>query len=143
MAVVLDEYGGHAGIVTLRTSWRRSSATSPTSTTVWGRGPGGGATAAGRSPACCAPTRLRTSRGIELPEHDDYDTIAGLIVQQLGGIAQAGDTIDVELPVSIEDRENGSITRRVGILRVDRMDGLRVDRLTVTVREEHEADGDE
>ena len=39
-----------------------------------------------RSRACCAPTRSRTLTGIELPDHEDYDTVAGLVLRVLGRI---------------------------------------------------------
>ena len=39
--------------------------------------------------------------------------------------------------MTIEEREDGSVVRRLARLRVDRMDGLRVDRVTVTLTEDH------
>ncbi|MFD3373743.1 MULTISPECIES: hemolysin family protein [unclassified Streptomyces] len=36
--------------------------------------------------------------GIELPEEDDYDTVAGLIVDRLGRFPAIGDRVTVELP---------------------------------------------
>ncbi len=142
MAVVLDEYGGHAGIVTLEDVVEEivgdiADEHDRLGSRAWRRRDGGWSLS-----GLLRPDEAEDITGIELPEHDDYDTVAGLVVQRLGRVPQAGDQTDVELPVSIEDREDRSITRRVATLKVDRMDGLRVDRLTVTVREEHEDDAD-
>ena len=128
MAVVLDEYGGHAGIVTLEDVVEEivgdiADEHDRLGSRAWRRRDGGWSLS-----GLLRPDEAEDITGIALPEHDDYDTVAGLVVQRLGRVPQAGDETDVELPVSIEEREDGSITRRVATPAVDRMDGLRVDR---------------
>ncbi len=140
MAVVLDEYGGHAGIVTLEDVVEEivgdiSDEHDRLGSRAWQRRDGGWSLS-----GLLRPDEAEDVSGIELPADDDYDTVAGLIVQRLGRIPQVGDEVDVELPVSSEEREatDGGAVRRWARMRVDRMDGLRVDRVTVTVREDSE-----
>jgi CBS domain containing-hemolysin-like protein len=138
MAVVLDEYGGHAGIVTLEDVVEEivgdiADEHDRLGSRAWQRRDGGWSLS-----GLLRPDEAEDITGIALPEHDDYDTVAGLVVQRLGRVPQAGDVAEVELPVTIEEREDGSVVRRVARLRVDRMDGLRVDRVTVTLAEDHE-----
>jgi CBS domain containing-hemolysin-like protein len=58
------------------------------------------------------PSELREV-GLEIADDEDYDTMAGFVMAELGKIPQEGDL--VELPT--------------GQLRVIRMDGRRVDRI--------------
>ena len=53
--------------------------------------------------------------GIELPEGEHYETIAGLVMAQLGRIAHPGDTVDVDtVPRHGEsDDHTGAAPRRV------------------------------
>ncbi len=138
MAVVLDEYGGHAGIVTLEDVVEEivgdiADEHDRLGSRAWQRRDGSWSLS-----GLLRPDEAEDITDIELPEHDDYDTVAGLVVQLLGRIPASGDEADVELPVSLEEREDAGVSRRYATLRVDRMDGLRVDRLPVTVHEEHE-----
>ena len=41
---------------------------------------------------------IAEATGIELPEEEDYDTAAGLIVDRLGRFPTIGDRVTVELP---------------------------------------------
>lgn len=130
MAVVLDEYGGHAGIVTLedvieeivgdisdehdrlgaRARQRRDG--------TWSLS------------GLLRPDEVEDLTDVELPESEDYDTVAGLVLQVLGKIPHVGDIAEVAVP----DRSDPEVNReRLAVLTVEHMDGLRVDRLSMRV----------
>ncbi|MET9150320.1 hemolysin family protein [Streptomyces griseoflavus] len=95
-AVVLDEHGGVAGIVTYEDIAEELvgdiADESDTVTEV--------AVAVGDGWLVDAGRRLdevAEVTGIELPEEDDYDTVAGLIVDRLGRFPAIGDRLTVEL----------------------------------------------
>jgi CBS domain containing-hemolysin-like protein len=96
-AVVLDEHGGVAGIVTYEDiAEELVGDIADESDTVTER-----AVADGAGWLVDAGRRLdevADSTGIELPEEDDYDTVAGLIVDRLGRFPAVGDHLTVGLP---------------------------------------------
>src|SRR5689334_2572488 len=130
MAIVLDEYGGHAGIVTLedvveeivgdisdehdrlgsRARLRRDGSWSLS--------------------GLLRPDEVADLTGIELPEDDAYDTIAGLVLQVLGRIPQRGDVAEVAVPDRSDPEE---MRERMAVLTVLHMDGLRIDRVGLRV----------
>ena len=137
MAVVLDEYGGTDGVVTLEDlveelvgeiddehdramaaklrrrvdgSWRLSG--------------------------MLRPDEIADETGIELPVSDDYETVAGLVLQRLGRLAEAGDEVMVE---GIRPGGSDAPTEPVRVdvrLSVERLDGRRVDRIAMRVERE-------
>ena len=128
LAVVMDEYGGFAGIVTLEDVVeeivgdiadehdRLSSNARLQRDGTWSLS------------GMLRPDEVEDLTGIELPDHEDYDTIAGLVLQVLGRIPVAGDLAEVSVP----DRSDPDEPReQLAVLTVDRMDGLRIDRLTL------------
>ena len=80
--------------------------------------------------------------GIRLPEHDDYDTIAGLFLRQLGRIPAPGDSVEVPMP-AVFTPSGDPTPERVAILTVERMAGLRIDRLGLLSRVVDEGADDE
>ncbi|GLK18349.1 hemolysin family protein [Herbiconiux flava] len=112
MAVVIDEYGGTAGVVTLEDlveelvgelvdEHDRSRA-------------GVVRTRAGTTfPGMLRPDELADQAGIDVPEDGPYETVAGFVMSVLGRMPVVGDT------VALPD----------GALRVERLDGRRIDRL--------------
>jgi CBS domain containing-hemolysin-like protein len=68
---------------------------------------------------------------IELPDHEDYDTIGGLVMQVLGRVPERGDVAEVPVP----DRSDPDQPERqkLAVLTVDHMDGLRIDRISLRV----------
>lgn len=115
IAIVVDEYGGTAGMVTLEDLVeeivgevldehdRRKA----------------GVVRIGRDitfPGDLRPDELRHRAGIRIPEGDVYDTVGGFIMSELERIPSAGDAVPIE----------------EGELTVDRMTGRRVDRVRFT-----------
>jgi putative hemolysin len=115
MAILVDDYGGTAGLVTMEDLIEELvgdiedefDAASPRLQ----RNPDGSITLDGRTP-------IADVRGIiPLGDVDDgYETIAGYVLDRMGRIPKAGDTVE---------------TDRLHI-RVDRMDRLRIAELTIT-----------
>ncbi|WP_427919125.1 hemolysin family protein [Streptomyces sp. cg40] len=96
-AVVLDEHGGVAGIVTYEDIAEELvgdiADESDTVTELAVADGDGWLVDAGRR-----LDEVAEATGIELPEEDDYDTVAGLIVDRLGRFPAIGDQLTVELP---------------------------------------------
>lgn len=113
LAIVVDEYGGTAGIVTLEDLVEELVGEVADEHDRARAGVVGSAEAI-TFPADLRPDEVLEQAGIEIPDDGPYDTAAGYVISQLGRIPQVGD--EVHLP-------NG------GTLRVVRMEGRRVDRL--------------
>lgn len=115
LAVVVDEYGGTAGIATLEDlveelvgevadEHDRSRA---------------GVVTSGENltfPGSLRPDELAERTGVLVPEDGPYETVAGFVMKGLGRLPQVGD----EVPVA------------GGTLHVVRMDGRRIDRIRFT-----------
>lgn len=115
MAIVLDEYGGTAGVVTLEDlveelvgevadEHDRSRADVVSSRN--------GVT----FPGMLRPDELLDRAGVTIPEEGPYETVAGFIMNELGRIPVVGDTV----------------TLPSGVFRVERLDGRRIDRVRFT-----------
>ncbi|PIJ13777.1 hypothetical protein BMH30_13300, partial [Leucobacter sp. OLES1] len=113
LALVVDEYGGTAGIVTLEDLVEELVGEVADEHDRAQAGVVGTATEL-TFPADLRPDEVRDRTGIEIPEHDSYDTVAGYVLQQLERIPVVGD--EVLLPEG-------------GRLRVERMEGRRIARL--------------
>lgn len=115
LAVVIDEYGGTAGIVTLEDLVEElvgeveDEHDPPVKRVRLGRD--GTYLLTG----LLRPDEIR-ALGVEVPDDDGYDTIAGFMTDVLDRLPETGDEVDV-----------GDWT-----MRVIRMDGLRVDRVKAT-----------
>ncbi|CAM5623008.1 hemolysin family protein [Streptomyces atroolivaceus] len=96
-AVVLDEHGGVAGVVTYEDIAEELvgdiADESDTVTEVAVADGGGWLVDAGRRLDEVAETT-----GIELPSEEDYDTVAGLIIDRLGRFPAIGDHLTIGLP---------------------------------------------
>jgi CBS domain containing-hemolysin-like protein len=128
MAVVMDEYGGFAGVVTLEDVVEEivgdiSDEHDRLSANARRHGDGTWSLS-----GLLRPDEVEDLTGIELPDHEDYDTIAGLVMQVLGRVPAVGDLAEIRVP----DRSDPDSQReQLAILTVDWMDGLRIDRLTL------------
>ncbi|RFA12002.1 hypothetical protein B7R21_11770 [Subtercola boreus] len=118
IAVVSDEHGGTAGIVTLEDLIEEIVGELEDE---HDRHPSG-ATRRGRSVTFDArwrPDELLDRTGIEVPDDGDYDTVGGFVTDQLGRLPELGDEVLLA----------GST------LRVERVDGARIVRLRHTPTE--------
>jgi CBS domain containing-hemolysin-like protein len=141
LAVVVDEYGGTAGVVTLEDVVEEivgdiSDEHDPIGAQARQR-PDGSWSLSG----LLRPDEASDLTGIRLPEHDDYDTIAGLFLRQLGRIPEVGDAVEVSMPVRFTAAGEPT-PERVAILTVERMAGLRIDRIGVASRPVEEVSED-
>jgi CBS domain containing-hemolysin-like protein len=131
MAIVSDEYGGTAGVVTLEDVVEEIvgdiADEHDRSGVRMRQRPDGSWIVSG----LLRPDEVLDATGLALPEHEDYDTVAGLLVQHLGRIPLPGDAVDVALPPVIPDDDDAEPILEHAHLRVVRMDGLRVDRISI------------
>jgi len=111
-AIVVDEYGGTAGLVTLEDlveelvgdvsdehDRRRPS---------MHRAPGGAWVAQGD----LRPDEVAEHSGIEIPESPAYETVGGFVMARLGRVAEAGDVVEVDgVRVTVERMEGRRIDR--------------------------------
>ena len=116
MAIVVDEYGGTAGLVTLTDVLRELVGEIPevdaAAETV--RPLEGGAW---EVPASLHVTEVNEELGLDLPEEEDFETVAGFVLARLGRFPRAGESFE-EGPLAFEVLEASD--RRVLRVRVDR-----------------------
>jgi CBS domain containing-hemolysin-like protein len=131
MAIVSDEYGGTAGVVTLEDVVEEIvgdiADEHDRSAARMRQRPDGSWIVSG----LMRPDEVLDATGLALPEHEDYDTVAGLFVQRLGRIPRPGDTVDVALPTVVPDDDDAEPLVEHARLRVVRMDGRRIDRIAL------------
>ncbi|MGH3414076.1 MAG: hemolysin family protein [Marmoricola sp.] len=143
MAIVSDEYGGTAGVVTLEDVVEEIvgdiSDEHDRYRSRMRRRPDGSWIVSG----LLRPDEVAEATGLDLPEDESYDTVAGLLVKLLGRIPERGDRVTVELPPVVPEDEDAELVRQFAQLRVERMDGLRVDRISVRLLEPVEPEDDE
>ena len=128
VAVVLDEFGGTDGLVTIEDLIEELVGEvqdeHDRSATSVRRSRGGGWSVSG----LLRPDEVAAATGLAVPEGTAYETVGGLVVQQLGRVPERGDAVTV------------AGTHLV----VERMDGRRVDRLLLTALDgpDEDRDGD-
>jgi CBS domain containing-hemolysin-like protein len=102
LAIVVDEYGGFAGIVSLEDIAEelvgeiRDEDDLPETGLVQG---GDGSWVV---PARWRLDQVEEATGVQLPEGDDYETVSGLVMARLGRLPEVGDELVVELPQRID-----------------------------------------
>jgi CBS domain containing-hemolysin-like protein len=133
LAVVLDEYGGHAGIVTLEDVVEEIVGDISDEHDRFGSRARKRRDGSWLLSGLLRPDEVEDLTGVPLPESEDYDTVAGLVLQVLGRIPERGDIAEVPVP----DGPDTDARQRLVTLTVEHMDGLRVDRVAM-----HVLDGD-
>ncbi|MGL5824922.1 MAG: hemolysin family protein [Nocardioides sp.] len=135
MAIVLDEYGGQAGVVTLEDVVEEivgdiSDEHDPDPSRARLLRDGSWLLS-----GLLRPDEVEDLTTVGLPEDEAYDTVAGLVLKSLGRIPRVGDIteVDVRLPGDTETQDETRPLSRRATLRVARMDGLRVDRLAMNL----------
>lgn len=126
MAVVLDEYGGQAGIVTLEDVVEEIVGDIADEHDRMGERVRRRRDGSWSVSGLLRPDEVEDATGWALPEHEHYDTVAGLVVQSLGRLAVVGDRVEVacRCPEEPEAPVDG-----VAQLTVERLEGRRIDRL--------------
>ena len=119
MAVVVDEYGGTSGVVTLEDVVEELVGEVADEHDVRGVGVHRGPSGTWSVPGLLRPDELAEQTGLLVPEEVGYETLGGLVMARLGRVPEVGDLVEV-----------GDV-----VLRVTAMDGRRVDRLLVRVQE--------
>jgi CBS domain containing-hemolysin-like protein len=115
MAVVVDEYGGTSGIATLEDLVEEivGEVADEHDRTRAG-------VVRGRDsltfPGILRPDELRERAGVTVPDDGPYETVAGFVMNELGRLPKVGDEVAIE----------------GGTLRVERLEGRRVDRMRYT-----------
>ncbi|WP_432548776.1 hemolysin family protein, partial [Kineococcus sp. SYSU DK004] len=142
MAVVVDEFGGFAGVVTFEDLVEEivgevvdeHDAERPPAHRL----ADGGWLMSG----LLRPDEASRHLGVPLPEDDDYETIAGLLGLHLGRLPVTGDVVEVPVVVrsAFDDEDAGPRARAVR-MEVEALDGLRVDQVRVDVLHEDEPAG--
>jgi CBS domain containing-hemolysin-like protein len=116
LACVVDEFGGFAGVVTLEDLAEElvgeiHDEDDPVEDTIERRGEG-----AWLVPGRARVDEIADATGIALPEHEDYDTVSGLVLLHLGRVPQVGD--EVELLVASPSQDDQPPPPRVVSVRV-------------------------
>jgi CBS domain containing-hemolysin-like protein len=132
MAIVLDEYGDQAGIVTLEDVIEEIVGDIADEHDALGSRARLRRDGTWSLSGLLRPDEVEDLSGIALPQGEAYDTIAGLVLRVLGRIPERGDTAEVTVPAAEGDDESQP---RIAVLTVEHMDGLRIDRISLRVRE--------
>ena len=132
MAVVVDEFGGTAGMVTMEDVIEEivgDITDEHDRLTTQARLTKRGWLVSG----LLRPDELYELTGFELPEGDHYDTVAGLFLERFGALPVTGDSIRVLVQPPPRHREAGGHPPDLVVtLRIERMDGRRIDWITIT-----------
>lgn len=130
LAVVLDEYGGHAGIVTLEDVVEEIVGDISDEHDRFGARARKRRDGSWLLSGLLRPDEVEDITGVPLPESEDYDTVAGLVLQVLGRIPERGDIAEVPVPDTSDPDEP---REQLVTLTVEHMDGLRIDRVSLAV----------
>jgi len=122
LAIVIDEYGGTAGIATLEDLVEELVGELADEHDRAKSGVTRGANSSVLFPGMIRPDELQ-EMAILVPAKASYETVAGFIMSSIGRVPEVGDEVSIEN----------------GVLRVERMDGRRIDRVRFTPLNTEEA----
>ena len=115
MAIVVDEYGGTAGVTTLEdlveelvgevSDEHDRARVDVVRSRNWLTFPG-----------ILRPDELKDRAGVTVPEDGPWETVGGYLMAELGRLPEVGDTIEIA----------------TGMFRIERLDGRRIDRVRFT-----------
>jgi CBS domain containing-hemolysin-like protein len=120
MAVVVDEYGGTDGVVTLEDLVEELVGDIADEHDRPGSHARRRRDGSWSLSGLLRPDEVRQLTGVALPDDGNYETLGGLVADRLGRLPETGDAVRLELA-------GGNVD-----LSVERMDGLRVDRVRLT-----------
>lgn len=135
MAVVIDEFGGTAGVVTLEDVIEEIvgniSDEHDRLESRYRRDKDGTWSLSG----LLRPDEVGVLTGVRLPEGDHYDTVAGLVLEQVGAMPEVGQQVELVLPGEIDLDSDGTepFGEQSVRLTVERLDGRRIDRVRLAV----------
>jgi CBS domain containing-hemolysin-like protein len=115
LAIVVDEYGGTAGLVTLEDLIEELVGELADEHDRAKAGITRGANSSVLFPGMIRPDEL-AEMAIKVPQDGAYETVAGFIMSKIGRMPKVGDEVSLE----------------GGTLRVERLDGRRIDRVRFT-----------
>ncbi len=102
LAVVVDEFGGTAGILTLEDVVEELIGEITDEHDAPGGRPYRRSDGVWLVPGQTRPDEIRERTGVSLPESGTYETVAGLILDRLDRLARAGDSITIDAVVAAE-----------------------------------------
>ncbi|MGQ7297300.1 hemolysin family protein [Quadrisphaera sp. KR29] len=134
LAVVVDEYGGFAGVVTFEDLVEEIVGEvvdehDVETSAVREDGEGGWLVS-----GLLRPDEVAAGTGVQLPEHPDYETVAGLVLRALGRLPEVGEVARVPVTTGETD-DDGLPVERWCELRVEARDGLRLEGVHLRVLE--------
>lgn len=112
MAIVLDEYGGTAGIVTIEELIEE--VVGRVSDELAGNAPQLRRVADGEieADAMLRVEEVNTQLDLELPESDDYETLAGLVMTQLGRLPKRGEATRIgNLKLTVSEMQGPKVEK--------------------------------
>ncbi|GAA1593201.1 hemolysin family protein [Actinoplanes couchii] len=132
MAVVVDEYGGFAGIITLEDVAEELVGEIRDEDDLPEPGIDPDGDGAWLIPGRARVDEIAEATGVRLPDHDLYDTVSGLILARLGHLPAALEQVEVELPSAV-DEDGNPVPQGVARLTVLSVRRMVPDRVALTV----------
>lgn len=133
MAIVVDEFGGTAGVVTLEDVIEEIVGDISDEHDRIGSSSGRRIDGSWFLSGLLRPDEASEIVEIELPEDDDYSTIAGLLIELLGRMPEIGDQVTLGRVRALkpeEDKDGNDVYQWYSAtLTVERLDGYRIDRI--------------